>query len=125
MLVITEEQMKKLAESVRKNQYSELKVSLVDHIESAYPEMVWNKSKDDQYLRIQKSMDKAIDYDAVSEQDIIIFVELTFELGLEFDIDPAHEWTHQILADDTLDISSKLKKLRRVLNDFDTDGSII
>lgn len=108
---IRPEQMQALADE-RRARFEE---EVLTHLESAYPEELWTRTKDEVRERVRRAVDKALAYSIRTERDVTSFVDITFELGEEFDADPRFEWATKILNDDALDGRGKVAKIKEAL----------
>ena len=117
MFQLRSEQLDSIIAGRRKN-YED---RLIEHVQEAFPEEVWDLPKDLLRHRIRKSIDCALTFGLESEEDIASFVDLTFELGEDFHTQPSYDWTRRILLDPQLEGRSKISKITGELNELE-DG---
>ena len=108
---IRREQMQALADE-RRALFEE---RLIAHLENAYPEKLWTSTPEAVRERVRRAVDKALSYSVRTERDVTSFVDLTFELGEGFDIDPRFDWAGEILRDDSLDGRDKVARIKHAL----------
>lgn len=110
-MIIRDEQMQSMADAQRR----EFEEGIVAHLDRAYPEKVWNIPVEELRERVHESVGKALSYGIEIEKDVSSYVDITFELGENFDADPEHEWAGEILRDDPLSGAEKIAKIKRHL----------
>ncbi|MDY6992813.1 MAG: hypothetical protein SVR94_09455 [Pseudomonadota bacterium] len=80
----------------------------------------------DQYLReyIRYGIKKAKKYHIESEKNVCHYIDLTFVLGKDFDVDPQLPWANEMLTDEHTEETIKINRLhQRVWNQFITSFS--
>jgi len=95
---------------IRKEQNDELaKVALkrfedgmVIHLNECFPEECKALGAEATRATIRYGMERAADYDIVSQRDICIYTDVMFVFGTDFDKDPNLPWAGQILSDKSL-----------------------
>jgi hypothetical protein len=110
-MIIRDEQI----EGLKVGKRQRFEEGVVAHLERAYPEEVWNISTDDLRERVHSSVEKALSYGIDIEKDVSSYVDLTFELGENFDEDPQQEWAGEILRDESLSGAEKIAKIKKIL----------
>jgi hypothetical protein len=93
LLQMRQEQMNAFAAASRRR----FEDRIVAYIDEAYPEETFDLTDTDLRNRTHKAVEKAISYGIETENDVVEFVELNFELGDDFDTNPAYAWVSDIL----------------------------
>lgn len=84
---------------------------VINHLEQAYPEKVWDKSEDELKIIIQDIIKKAISYSIITEKDVARFIDFTFEFGEGFEDKEENTWIKDILSDQTESGTDKIQNL--------------
>ena len=92
---------------------------LILHLREAYPEEVWEIPPDELSETVRRAMDRAMAHGLVTEGDVAGFVDLTFELGPDFESDENYDWAANILHDPNLDGTRKIKRINHFLHGSD------
>jgi hypothetical protein len=85
---------------------------MVAHLAEFFPEKSKALGEADTRERIQEGAVKARRYGIVSEQDVCIYIDMMFEYGNDFDVDPELPWATQVLKDPEIkDSTYKVNRL--------------
>ena len=85
---------------------------VIEDLKRTFPEEVWRLRGGALEPRVRNSIDKALSNGIVSEQDVAAFVNLTFELGENFDTDPRYPEGRRVLESPDLDGHAKIEAIR-------------
>jgi len=111
MIYISTDQMNKFSDVSRKN----FEKRLIDHLEKAYPEEIWNLSEHELIMQVQNLIDKAFAYGIVTEEDVATFIDISFELGEKINTDEQFSWIIEILSKEELDGQAKISMIEEIL----------
>jgi hypothetical protein len=95
MIAIRPEQMKVLSEAALKSFEDRMMAHLTGFFPRQCKEMGEKKTRE----AIHRGIAKAKQYGIVSEHDVCVYIDVMFEYGSDFDVDPELPWASQILAD--------------------------
>ena len=88
---------------------------LVEHVERAWPEEIWNVPEPVVRQRLHRTVDRALAYNVKRERDVVIFVDLTYEHGESFELVPGFAWARRILEDPGLAGAEKIARILALL----------
>jgi hypothetical protein len=83
----------------------------IEHLRIYFHELTQPFSDDQLRLRVRECTIRSERYGLTSEQEIMYFLDTTFLLGNDFDLDPAISWAKDLLDDDELDPTDKAETL--------------
>jgi hypothetical protein len=111
-LTIRNEQMQAFEASQKRRLMAELREAFL----SAYPDRCRDLGDEalDEFLR--KGFQKARSYGLQTVGEIAGFIDLTFTLSPEFDVDPSYAWATQILKMPKLRGSAKIARIQTILD---------
>lgn len=72
---------------------------MVAHLAEFFPQPYQKLGEAKTRAAIQQGVVKAQKYGIVSEHDVCIYIDMMFEYGNDFDVDPALPWASQVLND--------------------------
>jgi len=103
-------------ETIKNSKKQQFVKRAVHFLKEKYPHKT--EEMDDKTLAsvVESSINRANAYDIVTEQGIILFLELMFSLSLDFDTAPRTKWTHDILSDFNISESERIMKIINTLS---------
>jgi hypothetical protein len=75
---------------------------MMAHVKEFFPEKCKKLGEEQTHETIRKGMLKARQYGILSEYDVCIFIDVMFEHGVDFDVDPELPWASQVLNDPSI-----------------------
>lgn len=110
MLIIRNEQL----DILKKYMLDQFEDRMLVHLRTNFPENT--KKLDDSYLRemIQFGIDRSKKYDVIAENDIRQYLEYMIMYSPNFDQIPETTWAGEILKDNNLNGSEKMRKIDNV-----------
>ena len=72
---------------------------MMAHVQEFFPEKCETLGAEKTHAAIRQGMLKARKYGILSEYGVCIFIDVMFEYGGDFDVDPALPWARQVLND--------------------------
>jgi hypothetical protein len=82
-----------------------------EHLQRTVPEAVATMSDEVLNDVIRQGVSRAARYRIFEQPSIASFIQIEFEEGFDFDVDPSRPWFQLILNDDSLDETSKIDAL--------------
>jgi hypothetical protein len=80
-----------------------LRAPFLDDVEAYvrrhYPESAWNQSSSEVQKRLDESIDRAANYGISEAEDVVMFIDCTYQLDRDFDTRAGFEWAQEILTD--------------------------
>jgi len=72
---------------------------MLTHVKEFFAEKCEKLGNEKTHETIRQGMLKARKYGILSEYDVCIFIDVMFEYGVDFDVDPELPWANQVLND--------------------------
>ena len=94
---------------------------LIMHISEIIPAEAANMPEGGLRDRVRQAVDKALGYGIEAEEDVLLFVDFTFELGQDFEQTPEYDWALNILQDQRLPGHDKVQLIQKILAEQDPE----
>jgi hypothetical protein len=75
---------------------------MVLHLNKYFPEQCKKLGEDGTRKAVRYGLQRAAGYEITSERDVCIYIDVMFEFGRNFDLDPRLPWASEILNDEGL-----------------------
>ena len=96
----------------QKQAMEDFETRAVRHLRRNLPKPTAKWSDDDLRRRVRECIPRAKEYDLVSEQQVICFVDTSYLLGENFDKDSKYDWSPELLKSTELSPRDKAHRLR-------------
>jgi hypothetical protein len=108
MITIRPEQMKVFSKAASKS----FEDRMVAHLAKFFPQQCKKLGEEKIHETIQQGIVKARRYGIITEHDVCIYIDIMFDLGSDFDVDPELPWASRVLKDSTIkDPTYKINRL--------------
>jgi hypothetical protein len=121
MFVIRNEQMMALAAARRWAFEDRIILRLQEIYAGDEPELL---AKEALAPRVRGIVDRALSHGIDEEADVLAFVEIAFEVGDDFDTDPANEWAVEILNESMLNPHEKVVAMQSLLEEAAAEDAV-
>src|SRR5712691_6941904 len=87
---------------------------MFQHVAADFPKRAAELNPEGVQRLIEASIAKGVDYGITSEEDLQSYIDLTVELGMDFEEQPDLEWARQILEKDSVSGHGKIELIQKL-----------